>query len=92
MTPSGKNSSVPTTTLLSQHFKGHSKDKTIALGVQLFKKIASNYHWPNQLLLVGIDVENDTLSILFLHLSLFLSVHHVGKFIVRGVSQQPFKV
>jgi hypothetical protein len=31
------------------------------------------------LLLVGIDVEKDTLCISFLQLSLFLSVHYVGK-------------
>jgi hypothetical protein len=49
-------------------------------------KVASNYSCPNQLLLAGIDVENDTLSVLFLHLSLFSEVHFVGKFTVGGGS------
>jgi hypothetical protein len=31
------------------------------------------------MLLVGIDVEKDSLCISFLRLSLFLSVHYVGK-------------
>jgi hypothetical protein len=46
--------------------------------------VASNYHCPNQLLLVGIDVENDTLSTLSLRLSPFSTVHYVGKFLVGG--------
>ncbi len=47
--------------------------------------VASTYYCPNQLWLVGIDVENDTLSFLFLHLSLFSTVHHAGKFLEGGV-------
>jgi hypothetical protein len=44
------------------------------------------------LLLVRIDVENDTLSVLFLHLGLFSTVHFLGKFIVRRGLTQLFKV
>jgi hypothetical protein len=44
------------------------------------------------MLLVGIDVEKDTLCSSILRLSLFLAVHYVGKLIVRGVSQQSFEV
>jgi hypothetical protein len=43
------------------------------------------------MLLVGIDVEKDTLCSSFLRLSLFLAVHYVGKFIVRGVSHSHSK-
>jgi hypothetical protein len=44
------------------------------------------------LLLVGIDVEKDTLCSSFLRLSLFLAVHYVGKFIVRRGLTQSFEV
>jgi hypothetical protein len=43
------------------------------------------------MLLVGIDVEKDTLCSSFLRLGLFLAVHYVGKFIVRGVSHSHSK-